>query len=485
MLTRLKSFFAHAVAISTLPLLFAAFGIGEYLRREHPAQLERAPQALLDEAPRPHFDPARPTVVVLLGADVTEITDFLGPYEMFARVGTFNVVTAAPERRPTLLTGGLRILPHYSLAELDVLLDGRAPAIVVVPNIPNIAEPPNEPLLRWMREQAAAGALVHSWCKGAMALAEAGLLDGKTATAHWGDIDGLERRYPQVSWVRGVRWLEHGQFVISAGITSGIDASLRVISRIAGDAEARRVARELRYPNYHFAIDPSVEQYTLRAADLILVANASFGRIGRERIGLALYSGVGELDLSSLYDAHGYTMVADIEAVGEHSIVETAHGLTLMPSIVLSEADGPARIDDLDRFVIAGVDARERATPLTRAVAEIAPSLHAQYLHADEPERFGLEPALEDLALSADIATARFAQRRMEHRSRHLTFEGDTVRTPILLLPLLLAGTGVVVLRLTRRARRGHCNPRPRSARAAPVMRAARARPHRQEGDAP
>ena len=63
-----------------------------------------------------------------------------------------------------------------------------------------------------------------------------GLLDGQTATAHWGDIPTLEKRYPRVTWVRGVRWIDRGQFVMSAGITSGIDASLRVLIRVAGDS---------------------------------------------------------------------------------------------------------------------------------------------------------------------------------------------------------------------------------------------------------
>ncbi len=457
MLARLKSLAMVAIATSALPLSLAAFGVSEWATREHPPLLEPAP-ALLAEASRPSFDPARPTVVVLLGADLTEITDMVGPYEMFARVGRFNVVTAAPERRPTLLSGGLRILPHYSLAELDALLGGAPPAIVVVPNIPNVAESPNAPLLPWLREQATEGALMHSWCKGAMALAEAGLLDGKSATAHWGDIATLERRYPRVRWVRGVRWLEHGQFVLSAGITSGIDASLRVIARVAGDAEARRVARELRYPSYHFAIDPAAPQYTFGAADAIVVADAAFGSVGRPRIGLALYDGVGELDLSTLYDTHAFTMSANVEAVGEGRVVRSAHGLTLLPSIVLGTDEARARLRELDRLVITGPDAREHGAALAGAVAAIEPALRPHYLHASEPRRFGLELALEDLARSADVATARFAQRRMEYRSSGVHLEGSTVRLEIVLLPLSLAAIGLFALWLMRRVRRSPRN---------------------------
>ncbi|HEX3201984.1 MAG TPA: AraC family transcriptional regulator, partial [Actinomycetes bacterium] len=42
-------------------------------------------------------------------------------------------------------------------------------------------------------------------CNGSRLLAAAGLLDGRRATAHWSAIRGLERRRPQVDWVRGQR----------------------------------------------------------------------------------------------------------------------------------------------------------------------------------------------------------------------------------------------------------------------------------------
>lgn len=187
------------------PIALGIAGLRGLERRQRPGSLPRLPAGTpLPAAPR--HDPEKPTVAVLLGADLTEITDALGPYEMFARAGVFNVYAVAPERQPTLLSGGLPILPHLSLSELDGRLEGRPPAIVVVPMIPNIASNQNRPLVQWMQRQAARGALMHSWCTGAMALAEAGLLDGLTATAHWGDLARLEKRYPRVKWVRGVHW---------------------------------------------------------------------------------------------------------------------------------------------------------------------------------------------------------------------------------------------------------------------------------------
>jgi AraC family transcriptional activator FtrA len=442
---------AAATAFVGLPLLVAAGSLRKLDRGQHPALQPPLPHGSNLQAV-PRHDPARLTVAVILGADLTEITDALGPYEMFSRAGAFNVYTVAPERRPTLLSptllaGGLRILPHYSLAELDALLGGKSPAIVVVPNIPNIAGVENKPLVEWMQRQAKAGSLMHSWCTGAMALAEAGLLDGLTATAHFGDLSRLAKRYPRVKWVRGVRWVDHGHVITSAGLTSGIDASLRVLSRVAGEDVAKHVARELRYRNFRFSEDPVVTPYTLGPADVIILANLAF-RAPRQQIGVALYDGVGEMELASLYDAYAASAAADLHAVAApSSAVHSAHGLVLLPSLVASpmELDGSVgAIRRLDRILVPGRSGANGAVAVD-AVRSLAPALKPTYVHAGAEERFSLEPVIEDLALTVDLPTARFALWRLEFRSETIRLEGRAVAWGTLPLALALGVLGAFV----------------------------------------
>lgn len=66
----------------------------------------------------------------------------------------------------------------------------------------------------------------------------------------------------------------------------------------------------------------------------------------------------------------------------------------------------------------------------------------AEYLHADQRERFSLEPVLENLARSSDVATARFATRHMEYRSEDVKLAGSTVGANVVWVPLLLAALG-------------------------------------------
>lgn len=452
---------AAVTAFVGLPLLVAAvrlteFGRGELVGRQQPLPAADSAGAA------PPYDPTKPTVAIILGADLTEITDALGPYEMFSRAGAFNVYTVAPERRPTLLSGGLRILPHHSLAELEARLGGAPPAIVVVPNIPNIAKVENKPLVEWMKRQAAAGSVMHSWCTGAMALAEAGLLDGLTATAHWGDLSRLAKLYPRVEWVRGVRWVDHGQVITSAGLTSGIDASLRVLSRFAGEDVARRVARELHYPNFHFSVDPVVTPYTVGPADAILPANLAF-RVPRQQIGLALYDGVGEMDLTGLYDAH--IASADLRSIAATSGgVRSAHGLILLPSLVASDSENAGSIGALrrlDRFVVPGRNGPQDGARVVGALRSLAPALPPTYVHVEAAQRFGLEPVIEDLGRTIDLPTARFALKRLEFRSETIRLEGNAIAWGTLPVALGLGVLGAfVALALGRLFRSGRMTPR-------------------------
>jgi AraC family transcriptional regulator, transcriptional activator FtrA len=438
-----------AFASLVLLTLIGALRAWRFLARE---AAPTGAASFAEPPPAPSHDPSKSTVVIVLGADVTEITDALGPYEMFARAERFNVYMVAPSSASTTLTGGLRVRPHYSFAELDELLEGGPPLVVVAPNLPNITSPGNRPVVEWVRRSADAGATSLSWCAGAAVLAEAGLLDGRLATSHWGDLARLERDYPQVRWHRGVRFVDQGEVVTSAGITSGIDATLRLLIRLEGEDVARRVANELRYTNFHFALRPETEQYVPRASDAVLFLNAAFAP--RSQIGLALYEGAGELDLSAPYDAHAAAGVAEVRAVAATpDPVRTAHGLWLEPA--LAPEHGASELAALDRLIVPGRAGRTLAAAVVQQVMTSgAPA--PEFLQAEAADRFSLEPVLEDLAQSSDLASATFARRRLEYRSSSLRLVGSELPAWPLLALLLLStvGAGLLAISLALRRRR-------------------------------
>src|SRR3712207_4106882 len=125
------------------------------------------------------------------------------------------------------------LMPHYSFAEYDRLI-GAAPDLIVVPYIPR-TNAEDAAVLSWLRERPGAETVILSICGGAQMVADAGILAGHTATTHQELTLPLVRKtHPEVTWVEGVRYVDDGRFISSAGVTSGIDATLYTVGRFLG-----------------------------------------------------------------------------------------------------------------------------------------------------------------------------------------------------------------------------------------------------------
>jgi transcriptional regulator GlxA family with amidase domain len=84
---------------------------------------------------------------------------------------------------------------------------------------------------------------VVSLCTSAFVLAAAGLLDGQSATTHWGLCDEFARRFPLVDVNPRVLYVDNGRILTSAGAAAGIDLCLHLIRRDHGAAAANAAAR--------------------------------------------------------------------------------------------------------------------------------------------------------------------------------------------------------------------------------------------------
>jgi transcriptional regulator GlxA family with amidase domain len=97
----------------------------------------------------------------------------------------------------------------------------------------------------WMRMIAKTARRVGAVCVGAFLLAEAGLLNGRRATAHWRFGPELAKRFPYVTVESDRIWVRDGNVYTSAGIAAGIDLALAWVEEDCGNAVAAEVAREL------------------------------------------------------------------------------------------------------------------------------------------------------------------------------------------------------------------------------------------------
>jgi len=80
---------------------------------------------------------------------------------------------------------------------------------------------------------------------GAFLLAQAGLLNGRTATTHWRFGQEMATRFPRVRVQHTPLWVRDGNIYTSAGISAGIDLALAWVEEDCGAGLAHEAAREL------------------------------------------------------------------------------------------------------------------------------------------------------------------------------------------------------------------------------------------------
>jgi len=165
--------------------------------------------------------------------------DFTGPFEVLSRIpnSTFHVL--GKDRSPVRDMKGLLLTPDKTFAEypqLDVLLiPGGAGQVELMED---------EVVLSFIRQQAAEAKIVFSVCTGALIVAATGLLQGIKVTTHWASFDFLE---PLGAIPVNERVVVDGKFVSAAGISSGIDGALRVVSLLRGDRAAQEIQLYMQY----------------------------------------------------------------------------------------------------------------------------------------------------------------------------------------------------------------------------------------------
>ena len=199
-------------------------------------------------------DAAQLRVAVLVFPGV-ELLDFAGPAEIFAGVrdedgeASFDVYTVAPSKNSLKSLRFLSITPQYDPS------DAPAPEILVIPggNVETVMN--NQPTLDWIKKQAEAKCLVFSVCNGASILGKLGLLDGLQVATHHDNMALLQFIAPKANCLADRKFVDNGQIVTAAGISSGIDAALYVVSRLNGAEAAKRVGSYVEYDHF-YGFDP-------------------------------------------------------------------------------------------------------------------------------------------------------------------------------------------------------------------------------------
>jgi len=182
--------------------------------------------------------------VAFVISDGAVIIDFCGPWEVFQDVmipgpqdHPFHLYTVAETTAPIRSSGGMKIVPDYTLANAP------APKVIVIP----AQSKPSEAMLKWIRESTKNTDVTMSVCTGAFVLAKTGLLSGKSATTFHAAFGNFAMQFPDIHLKRGARFVEDGNLASAGGLSSGIDLALRVVERYYGRDVAQKTAYNMEY----------------------------------------------------------------------------------------------------------------------------------------------------------------------------------------------------------------------------------------------
>jgi transcriptional regulator GlxA family with amidase domain len=177
-----------------------------------------------------------------------EELDWAGPWEVLSAWSSgwpddgVEVFTVADGDGPVQCAKGLRVLADHTwetAPPLDVLVfpGGRGTR----------AQLGNEAVRTRMRGLSERGTLMTSVCTGSLVFADAGLLEGKPATTHWGSLDRLAELGNEIEVRPADRFVDAGEVVTAAGVSAGIDMALHLVARLHSPERAREVRRYIQY----------------------------------------------------------------------------------------------------------------------------------------------------------------------------------------------------------------------------------------------
>jgi transcriptional regulator GlxA family with amidase domain len=186
-------------------------------------------------------------IIVVVVPPVDEL-DLVGPLQVFSSVNrladrtiyTIDVVTNADRLTLEGEGGVLTFLARDHFKSIK----GACDSVLLVCGLSSRSVRDAE-LSVWLKKMDTSARRIGAVCVGAFLLAEAGLLNGRRATAHWKFGRELAARHPSVRVEHDRLWVKDGNIYTSAGFSAGIDLALAWVEEDCGAGLAHEAAREL------------------------------------------------------------------------------------------------------------------------------------------------------------------------------------------------------------------------------------------------
>jgi len=159
--------------------------------------------------------------------------------DLLVRAG-MEVTTAGLDEQPVTASRGTTIIPDTSI---DTVLDQTFDLIVLPGGLPGADHlRDSESILTLLKNHADKGKFIGAICAAPKAVAAAGLLEGKKATAYPGVLEALDNEHIEV---KDTAIEIDGKIVTSRGPGTAMDFALTLIELLEGQAKRDEVNRQL------------------------------------------------------------------------------------------------------------------------------------------------------------------------------------------------------------------------------------------------
>lgn len=257
----------------------------------------------------------------------TLLLDVAGPLEVLRRAamepGAPGFAATYVAARPTidssigLSLAGLKPLPDRLPDGALVVVSGNVDQVLGGDGATDEDAADEETIVAWLARAMRPGMTLACICSGALLAARAGLLAGVACTTHHACLEDLARLSPSARVLGDRLFVEDGERLTSAGVTSGVDLMLHLIGRLRGPALAVSIARHMVVYLRRGPSDPQLSPWlegrnhvhpaVHRAQDAI-VANPPHDW---SLEALANIAGVSPRHLSRLFSAHAGMSLID------------------------------------------------------------------------------------------------------------------------------------------------------------------------------
>ncbi len=203
----------------------------------------------------------KPLVAGFLLVDGVYNTELTAPWDVLQHTRYhvrgepwIDVVSISPDGRPVTTAEGLRLTPDFGFADAPAL------DILVVPSAQGSrgTDLENRELVEWVRRVGSDARFVVSLCWGAFVLAEADLLDGRSATTFPSDYESFARRFPGIDLQVNVSFVHDGPALTSQGGARSFDVAMYLVAHLYGNEVARGIGGGLLLP---WPPDPGLVPY--------------------------------------------------------------------------------------------------------------------------------------------------------------------------------------------------------------------------------